>query len=226
MKSKIGKIEDEIIPISEMKLRPSRKSRRVPQLPDHARTKSEKSKTENYLTPNEFTVLQTYLMNNGTQRDRNILMCQLIFETGLRVSDMLSIRPKDINFIRRYITAYVHKSDLWSNKPISMELGYALSIYINQNKIQPEEQIINLTRTQVWNIITEAGKAALHRRVTPHTLRHTVAMAIRNNGGTYDDVKDTLDHASVHTSEDFYAEADIEKKRQILIQAGILRRSD
>ena len=138
MKSKIGKIEGEIVPISDMKLRPSKKSRRIPQLPDHTRTKSEKSKTENYLTPNEFTFLQTYLMNNGTQRDRNILLCQLIFETGLRVSDMLSIRPKDINFIRRYITAYVHKSDLWSNKPISMELGYALSIYINQNKIQPK----------------------------------------------------------------------------------------
>ena len=83
MKSKIGKIEGEIVPISEMKPRPSRKSRGVPELPDHTRTKTEKSKTENYLTPNEFTVLQTYLMNNGTQRDRNILMCQLIFETGL-----------------------------------------------------------------------------------------------------------------------------------------------
>ena len=223
MKSKIEENETKLVPISEMTLRSHGKSRKVPQLPDHGKKRNEKSRAENFLTLDEYNSLQRYLLNNGTQRNRNVMMTMMLYETGARVSDMLNIRPKDIDFTRRAVNVYVQKSGVWSLKPLSMELAYALSIYINENKIQPEEQVVDLTRTQVWKIIKDAGMAQLKRRVTPHTLRHSTAMAIRNNGGSDDDVKDALDHSSVEVTEEFYAEADLETKRGILIRAGVMK---
>ncbi|MHB8552496.1 MAG: tyrosine-type recombinase/integrase [Thermoplasmataceae archaeon] len=212
---------DTLTPISNMPLRVPTE-RRVPDLPDYEKRKVEKSRSMNYLTREEFARLRSYIASNGKMRNRNVLMIQIIYETGVRVSDALHIRPKDVDFNRKTIHVYIQKSGKWSLKPISMELGYLLSVYLNQNPVKLDESIIDLTRNQAWKIITDAGKSSLGRRVTPHTIRHSVAMAIRNNGGSYDDVKDALDHSSVEISEEFYAEADLEKKREVLVRAGIL----
>ena len=69
-------------------------------------------KPPKYLTEEEYTQLYNHLLTNGRNRKRNALMVHFLWYTGLRISDALSVRLKDIDFERGLLRVYIQKSRL------------------------------------------------------------------------------------------------------------------
>ncbi|MBI4852129.1 MAG: tyrosine-type recombinase/integrase [Acidobacteria bacterium] len=121
---------------------------------------------------------------------RDISMLQLLYVTGIRVSELITIKLTDIDLTKSTLT-YLGKS----NKGRDIDLGDAQKYLANY--LQIRKQLLGkrnsdmlfvnnygeeLTRQQFWRIIVEYGKSAGLGHITPHMLRHTFATRLLEHG--------------------------------------------
>jgi integrase/recombinase XerD len=140
-------------------------------------------------------------------RDRALL--ELMYATGLRVSEAISLTHRDLNLRSRILRCHgkgnkqrqvpISESALrWVQQYISAVGPYrqpASNSFVFLNQDRP------LTRQFTWALINQyATKAGLHN-VTPHTLRHSFATHLLENGATTVFVQALLGHQSIDTTE-------------------------
>lgn len=143
------------------------------------------------------------------QRDRLVL--ELMYATGIRVGELVKIRLKDLNRSERTILIYGK-----GNKERIVNYGeYAsdiLDIYLNNgykelNKFNNGYLVLN----NQGRVITERGiryiltnlikKTSLHKNISPHMLRHSFATHLLNEGCDILSVKELLGHESISTTQ-------------------------
>ena len=161
------------------------------------------------------------------QRDRLIL--EILYATGVRVSELVNIKLSDIDFYNKEIMILGK-----GNKQRVVIFGdYCLDIInlfisdgrskiLEKHKKQSEYLIIN----EKGNKITTRGvemlldkiveKAALKKHVTPHMLRHSFATHLLNNGCDILTVKELLGHESLETTQ-IYTHVSNERLRQVYL---------
>ena len=141
---------------------------------------------------------------------RNLLIIRLLYGTGIRVSEIVNIKIKDINISDRTIKILGKGS-----KERIVVFGYntkeALITYLSDgykeyNKNNSDYLILNnngekLSTRYVREIIDDIIiKASIKMHVSPHMLRHTFATSLLNNGADLVSVKDLLGHSSLDTT--------------------------
>ena len=149
--------------------------------------------------------LETYL----GQRDRLVL--ELLYATGIRVGELVKIKLKDINKSER--TILIHGKG--SKERIVNYGEYAsdiLNIYLNDgykelNKFNSDYLVLN----NQGRVITERGiryiltnlikKTSLHKNISPHMLRHSFATHLLNEGCDILSVKELLGHESISSTQ-------------------------
>ena len=149
--------------------------------------------------------LETYL----GQRDRLVL--ELLYATGIRVGELVKIKLKDINKSER--TILIHGKG--SKERIVNYGEYAsdiLNIYLNDgykelNKFNSNYLVLN----NQGRVITERGiryiltnlikKTSLHKNISPHMLRHSFATHLLNEGCDILSVKELLGHESISSTQ-------------------------
>ncbi len=137
-------------------------------------------------------------------RDRLIL--ELLFSTGLRVSELANLNIGDINLERNEI-------------PVRGKGGKVRVVFLSDSAHQiletyikligdSEELILNkiagsrLTVRSIERIVAKYAKAAgISKKVSPHTLRHTFATDLLINGADLRSVQSLLGHANVSTTQ-------------------------
>lgn len=145
------------------------------------------------------------------RRDASIL--ELLYATGLRVSELVGLNVQDIDFEEGFIRTWGKGSkerivylypDALSN--IREYIGGArvdllgskrreTALYVNQRGER-------LTRQWVWNILKAAAKKAdVDPKITPHTLRHSFATHLLQNGASLRHVQELLGHSSISTTQ-------------------------
>ena len=141
---------------------------------------------------------------------RNALILHMLYATGLRISELINIKYKDINFGERTIRILGKGSkerivvygvntkeilDLYLNDGYQ-ELNVHASdyLFINNHGSQLSDRYV---RKMIDDIII---KASISMHVHPHMLRHTFATSMLNNGADLVSVKDLLGHASLNTT--------------------------
>jgi len=149
--------------------------------------------------------------SNEGRRDAAIL--ELLYATGLRVGELVSLnlQNRDLNdsYIRcwgkgskeRIVYMYPKalaeiKSYLQKSRPglLGTEKSQT-ALFINHRGQR-------LTRQWVWNIMKSYGeKAHLSQRITPHTLRHSFATHLLQNGASLRHVQELLGHSSISTTQ-------------------------
>lgn len=167
-----------------------------------------------YLSEAEIESLLEAAGQPGTaesRRDANIL--ELLYATGLRVSELVSLNVQDIDFQESYIRCwgkgskerivYAHAKAMGGLQEYLA--GPRMSL-VGDNKDEPALFVNHrgerLTRQWVWTILKTYGKkAGLDQKITPHTLRHSFATHLLQKGASLRHVQELLGHSSISTTQ-------------------------
>lgn len=146
---------------------------------------------------------------NKFLKARNLLLLEILFDTGLRVSEAVNIEINNINKKEQSIKVLgkgnkeriVYYGDYAKNY-----LEDYLNLRRNINIVDKEYLFLNknytrLTRRGVEYLISDISKKALLRqKISPHTLRHSFATEMLNNGCDIRSVQELLGHKSLSTT--------------------------
>lgn len=140
-------------------------------------------------------------------RDRALL--ELLYATGLRISEIISIRHCDVSLEWRLLQC-VGKGHKERRVPFTPTVAHRLRAYIQRQhpRSRPSAQALvflnqgkPLTRQFAWTLIKRYAADAGIPTVTPHSLRHTFATSLLNNGAPTRVVQQLLGHSSISTTE-------------------------
>ena len=144
-------------------------------------------------------------------RDR--AMIELFYATGLRVSEMVSLRQQDLNLERGYLTCF-GKGRKQRLVPIGDEASSWLTRYLEQGrpallKRRASPRLFvnarggtTLTRVGFWKILKEHGRhAGLPRTLSPHVLRHSFATHLLERGADLRAIQMMLGHSDLSTTQ-------------------------
>lgn len=177
---------------------------------DINRPRKEK-KLPNFINYEEYMTLikQIEKEENEFLRTRNLLFLEILFDTGLRVSEAVNIKLSDINknecSIRVLGKGKKERIVYFGEYALSYLNDY-MNIRVGINSLDKNYLFLNknytkLTRRGAEYLINSVTKQALlKQKVTPHTLRHSFATEMLNNGCDIRSVQELLGHKSLSTT--------------------------
>ena len=143
-------------------------------------------------------------------RDRAML--ELLYATGLRVSELINLKQSQINF-NQGVLRIVGKGDRERLIPLGDESQRWLRDFINGPRMEillerqtdylfPTRRGDRMTRQAFWHIIKRyAEKAGIRRKLSPHSLRHAFATHLLNRGADLRVVQLLLGHSDLSTTQ-------------------------
>lgn len=163
-----------------------------------------------FLSEIEMNKLFKVCSDNNPINQRDTLILELLYATGLRVSELVNIKIKDIDMHEKVIKVLGKGSKerivLYNNhtaEALNKYLGDGYNLF---NKINSGYLILNkdgnkLSDRYVRNIINKlVRKAGLNIKISPHTIRHTFATDMLEEGSDLVTVKELLGHESLNTT--------------------------
>lgn len=159
--------------------------------------------------------------------ERNRAMLETLYGCGLRVSELVSLKISDLFFDEGFIKV-TGKGDKQRFVPIGPQTERYIEIYRNSirnhldiQKSFEDTLFLNrrgrqLTRAMVFTIIKElAVKINLKKNISPHTLRHSFATHLLENGADLRSIQLMLGHESITTTE-IYVHLDRKHLTQVM----------
>jgi integrase/recombinase XerD len=163
------------------------------------------------LSPEEVELLLEQPQCVDLKGYRDKAMLELLYATGIRVSELIQLDIQDVNIELAYIRC--NKGTKERMIPIgSMAIG-ALKEYLNKSRpllIQKEDEralFVNingsrLTRQGFWKIIKQyKNQAQINKDITPHTLRHSFAAHLLENGADLRSIQEMLGHSDISSTQ-------------------------
>lgn len=172
--------------------------------------KKEEKKNPEILTHNEVILLLSQPDIKDPKGCRDKAMLELLYATGIRVSELISLNMSDINLSRGLIYCRTEKNS--RSIPLYPAAISAISDYIYRvrnlivNKENEDALFINLngnrlTRQGFWKIIKAyASMAKISKEITPHALRHAFALHLLENGANIEDVQSMMGHCDISST--------------------------
>ncbi len=157
-----------------------------------------KKKTPVILDRNEIVNFLSIPEGNTYKSLRDKLILEMMYYTGIKVSELIELRINDINF---EIGTVIIRSENDRIIPINMQLSDKLKKYIQTFKTEQTNNDLlftnlrgsKLTRQGVWKIVSYySDKSDINKIITPNTLRHTFATHLIDNGADLKYVKSLL----------------------------------
>jgi integrase/recombinase XerD len=140
---------------------------------------------------------------------RDSAIVEVLYSTGLRVSELVTLRLSDLFFGEGYVRV-VGKGDKQRLVPIGSAARDKIQLYMEERKPKSASEMtlfLNnrgkpLTRVMVFNIIRQAAeRAGITKNISPHTLRHSYATHLLQGGANIRQVQELLGHESITTTE-------------------------
>ena len=142
-------------------------------------------------------------------RDRAML--ELLYATGMRVSELIHLKLEDLNLTLEYVTC--SDGDRERSIPFGSVCRKALSRYLDSARealLQGKKSAYLFTncsggamsRQGFWKIIKHyQEKAGIEKDITPHTLRHSFAVHLLENGADLRSIQEMLCHADISSTQ-------------------------
>lgn len=157
---------------------------------------------------------------------RNTLILELLYATGIRVSELVNIKMKDIDFQKREIRILgkgnKERIALYGSRCEELLDIYRNDCYIELNKKGSPYLLLGvrgnkINERQVRTIVDEAvNKVGMKLHISPHVLRHTFATHMLNEGADLRSVQQLLGHESLSTTT-IYTHVSNERLRNVYL---------
>lgn len=178
------------------------------------------------LSPEEVERLLSAPSGDDPFNLRDRAMLEVLYATGLRVSELISLKASDFRFDAGYLLTF-GKRRKERVVPLSPEAVASVQEYLlyGRSRLDTTDSTIpllflnrdggGLTRQGFWKIIRRrALEAGIGKKVTPHTLRHSFATHLLDNGADLRAVQAMLGHADIATTQ-IYTHVTRERLRKI-----------
>lgn len=185
-------------------------------------------KTPEFLTVEEVDRLLRQPSSDTGKGIRDKAMLELLYATGMRVSELLNLQTEDINLSFGYVIC--HDSEKERVLPIGNVSRDALVRYMDKArklfvKDTKETALFTncsgkaMSRQGFWKVLKGyAEVAGIHRDITPHTLRHSFAVHMLQNGADIKSVQEMLGHSDISSTQ-VYLGLDPVKMRDVYMKA-------
>jgi len=162
------------------------------------------------------TLLDIPDKSSKSLRDRTIL--ELLYATGLRVSELIQLKKSDVNLEGGFLIASGKRSKE-RVVPIGEFSRQAIKEYIKKEKPQgiflfPNKRGEKLTRQAVWKLIRKYGNKIEKTHISPHTIRHTFATHLLEGGADLRSVQILLGHEDISTTQ-IYTHVDKKRLKEV-----------
>ncbi|MFC7060523.1 site-specific tyrosine recombinase XerD [Halobacillus seohaensis] len=143
---------------------------------------------------------------------RNKAMLEILYATGLRVTELITLKVSDLHLTMGFVRC-MGKGSKERIIPLGDLAKESLEIYLDgpREKLvkrkQTEELFVNhhgspLSRQGFWKVLKAiAREAGITKAITPHTLRHSFATHLLENGADLRAVQEMLGHADISTTQ-------------------------
>jgi integrase/recombinase XerD len=161
------------------------------------------------LTFDEVMLLLNSIGSSDEMSIRNRAMLELLYATGLRVSELINLKFSDINLVDCFLRI-VGKGSKERLAPFGNKAKNFINIYLSKRKpalSQGDNVFISrlgrkLSRVEFWRQLKNIAKnTGITKNITPHTLRHSFATHLLSGGADIRFVQEMLGHASISTTQ-------------------------
>lgn len=161
--------------------------------------------------PKVMTVHEIEEILNQNLDELHKVIVELLYGCGLRVSELAEINLSDIDIKAKYLQC-LGKGSKERIVPLGKQAVAALKKYIpireyniQKNNISSKKLLVDengrvLTRQDIYNFIHAQGEK-IHKHISPHTLRHSFATHLLENGADLRIVQELLGHSDVSTTQ-------------------------
>ncbi|MCI8946118.1 MAG: site-specific tyrosine recombinase XerD [Lachnospiraceae bacterium] len=185
-------------------------------------------KTPEILSMEEVVRLLEQPSGNSDKEIRDKAMLELLYATGIRVTELITLLVQDVNLQMGVILCRdLHKERL---VPFGEAAKAALIRYMEEarssmlSSSREETLFVNcsgqpMSRQGFWKLIKHyARKAGIQADITPHTLRHSFAAHLVENGADLRSVQEMLGHSDISTTQ-MYANIGRNRIREVYAKA-------
>ncbi len=149
-------------------------------------------------------------------RDRTIL--ELLYATGLRVSELIKLKKSDVNLDAGFLVASGKRSKE-RIVPLGSYSREAIKSYLQEEEpkgahLFPNRRGGMLTRQAIWKIIRKYGLQMDKDHISPHTMRHTFATHLLEGGADLRSVQILLGHEDISTTQ-IYTHVDSKRLKEV-----------
>ncbi len=153
--------------------------------------------------------IEDMLRNNLTPLEHVII--ELLYSCGLRVSELVNLKINDIDLASKYVRCFGKGSKERiipigeTAKTVVKEYLPTRDLLIKKYNLNTKRMLISengrmITRQDVYTFIHNQGKL-IHKNISPHTLRHSFATHLLENGADLRIVQELLGHSDVSTTQ-------------------------
>lgn len=157
-------------------------------------------------------LLEQPTKKGGSETKRDSAMLELLYATGMRVSELVSLNIADLDTEGGYVRCFgkgqkerlipVYERALKAVKAYLKEVRPKLGRSRDEKAVFLNRRGERLTRQGLWQILKGYAKSAeLGTEITPHTLRHSFATHMLGGGADLRSVQELLGHANISTTQ-------------------------
>lgn len=180
------------------------------------------------LSTSEVVLLLEQPKGKSAKEIRDKAMLELLYATGIRVTELITLKISDISLQMNYI---ICKDGIKERIiPFGDKAKYAMVDYLNNARkvlaYGTNDEILftncsgkPMSRQGFWKLIKHyAQMAGIHSEITPHTLRHSFAAHLVENGADLRSVQEMLGHSDISTTQ-IYANMNHNRIREVYTKA-------
>ncbi|KAB0663535.1 site-specific tyrosine recombinase XerD [Oryzomonas japonica] len=169
-------------------------------------------KLPGFLTTQEVDALFAACAGTSAENVRDLAMLELLYATGLRVSELVGLKLREVNLDSGYLMT-VGKGNKERLVPIGESARDKVGTYLAAVRAKLDPRCANpflflsrlgadMSRQAFWNIVKKrALMAGIRKNISPHTLRHSFATHLLENGADLRSVQIMLGHADLSTTQ-------------------------
>ena len=178
---------------------------------DTIRAPKIEKKVPTILSIDEVNRLLAQPSGTSAKEVRDRAMLELLYATGIRVSELIHLKTADVNMAIGFITCRDEHKE--RTVPFGRVAKEALSKYMETARaelIKGDESPFlftncsggSMSRQGFWKIVKYYGnKAGIEEEITPHTLRHSFAAHLLENGADLHSIQEMLGHADISSTQ-------------------------